>query len=67
MYLGTFAVVFVFASEVLTLETIKNLCDRLCGLCQHRFQGNAGLQLAVIAQVKDTMLEHCRNDDFIAW
>lgn len=66
MNLGSLAIVLVLARKGLVLEAIQNLGDSLCGLGQHGLKGYAGLQLAVLAEVHDTVLDHGRNDNIIA-
>ena len=67
MDLGTFAVILVFASKVLAFKPIQHFRDGFGRLSEHRFQRNPGLQLAIIFQIEDAMLEHCRDDHVVVW
>lgn len=65
MNLRTFSVVFVFTSEVLAFKSIEDLGDGFGRLRQHGLQRYPRLQLAILAEVKDSMLKHSWNDHFI--
>ncbi len=65
MDLGSFTIVLVLTSKVLPFESVKNLCDRLGRLCQHGFQRHTRLKFAVLSEIEDAVLKHCRDNHFI--
>jgi hypothetical protein len=64
--LGTLSIVLVFTSEGLVFEAVENFCDGFGRLCQHGLQRYTGLQFAVVFQVEDTVLDHCRDNNIVA-
>lgn len=76
MNLGSFSVIFVLASELLSFEAIEHFSDSLGWLGQHWLEWNAcrvrnatlfltRCQLAVLTQMMHSPLHQCWDDQFI--
>ena len=66
VHLCAFAVVLVFACELLVLKAVEHLADRLGRLCEHRLQGHAWREFALFAKLIDTDIEQCGNNEVVA-